>query len=207
MIRPLGLLALIALITVGPTKHMTTESVFSSHATPAAIADLLPSPHARGDGSGAGGSRRDPQADAVPVSLQIRNDGDDDDRLLGGSTPVARRIDVHHTRLVDGRRQMQPVPDGLTIPAHGTLLLEPGASHLMLIGLRTDLVQGETFPITLRFARAGVVTVTARVRRRVDAAGLTPIPAVVTGELSLALASAPPAPAGTSSPEHDRSLD
>jgi hypothetical protein len=34
-------------------------------------------------------------------------------------------------------------------------------------GLRTDLVQGETFALTLRFERAGHVTVIARVRGRV----------------------------------------
>ena len=153
------------------------------------------------------GAHGDALADAVPVSMVIRNDGDDEDRLLSGSTPVARRIDVHLTRLVDGRREMQPVPGGLSIPAHGSLILEPGASHLMLLGLQTDLVQGETFPLTLRFARAGVVTVTARVRRRVDAAGLTPNPALIIGDLSLALASVPPAPAGTPTSELDRSLE
>ncbi len=71
--------------------------------------------------------------------------------------------------------------------------LEPGTSHLALVGLRTDLVQGETFPLTLRFERAGEVIVIARVRRRVDAAGIEPLPIVTLGDLTIVLASAPPA--------------
>ncbi|HEX2282898.1 MAG TPA: hypothetical protein VHG52_14165 [Thermomicrobiales bacterium] len=36
-------------------------------------------------------------SDGVPVSLLIRNDGHEDDRLLGGSTPVAERVALRRT--------------------------------------------------------------------------------------------------------------
>jgi copper(I)-binding protein len=134
--------------------------------------------------------------DAVPVSLLIQNDGAAD-RLLGGSTPYATRVEVQQTRLVDGRRESEILPRGLAIPAGATMLLERGAAHLELRGLKRHLVQGATFPLTLRFERAGAVTVTVRVRRKLDAAGVSPIPPVVAGDLRLSLASAPPAPAGT----------
>jgi hypothetical protein len=64
------------------------------------------------------------------------------------------------------------------------------------------LVQGKTFPLTLRFERAGEVAVIARVRRRVDAAGTQPLPEVSLGDLTITLASAPPAPARDS--DHPR---
>jgi copper(I)-binding protein len=140
---------------------------------------------------------------AVPVSMLIRNDGDEADRLLGGTSPVAARIEPHRTRLVRGQREMTALPDGIVIPPGDAIVLEPGADHLMLIGLREPLIQGRTFPLTLRFARAGNVTVQARVRRRVDAAGITPFPPMTLGELSVSMASAPPAPRdpqGTPSP-------
>jgi copper(I)-binding protein len=132
-------------------------------------------------------------ASAVTVALTIRNDGQEADQLTGGETPVAERVEVHQTRLVNGRREMDLLPAGLVIPPATTLVLEPGGSHLMLVGLRQDLVQGRTFPLTLSFRRAGTVTVTARVRRKVDAAGITPFPPVVAGDLSVSLVSAPPA--------------
>jgi periplasmic copper chaperone A len=143
-------------------------------------------------------SRADPPAwemrDEVPVSLSIRNDGGVDDRLLGGSTPVADFVAVRRDFLVNGRRVTTPAPEGIVIPAEATITLEPGTDHLALFGLRMSLVQGQTFPLTLRFERAGQVTIIARVRRRVDAAGVEPLPEVSVDDLTVALASGPPAP-------------
>jgi copper(I)-binding protein len=130
---------------------------------------------------------------AIPVSLTIENNGDTPDVLLGGSTPIADHVEVHSTRLISGYRQMFSLPDGLPIPPGARRTLEPGADHLMLYGLRETLVQGRTFPLTLHFARAGEVSVTGRVRRKVDAAGITPFPPVTAGALSVSLVAAPPA--------------
>jgi copper(I)-binding protein len=135
--------------------------------------------------------------DAVPVSVSIDNDGDQDDRLIGASTPVAHCVSIQRTRLVDGRRQSLRLPDGLLIPAGATTLLQPGASHLALFGLRVDLEQGETFPLTLYFDRTGEVNLIVRVRRRVDAAGVAPLPPAAVGDLCISGASAQPAPAAT----------
>jgi copper(I)-binding protein len=134
-------------------------------------------------------------AEGVPVSLSIQNHGDEADRLLIGTTSVARCVRIQRTRLVRGQPETMPMLGGLVIPAGTTLTLEPGSSHLSLIGLQTDLVQGDVFPLTLHFDRAGEVTVVARVRRKVDAAGIAAIPPVVVGDLILELASAPPAAA------------
>jgi periplasmic copper chaperone A len=133
--------------------------------------------------------------EGLPVTLFIQNNSDEGDRLIGGSTPVAHCVGIRRAFLVNGRRETAPIPEGIVIPAQTTITFEPGKSHLALVGLRTDLVQGETFPLTLRFERAGEVTVVARVRRRVDAAGLEPLPVVTLGDLTIGLASAPPAPA------------
>ena len=186
MIRSRCLLVLAALVIVGLAPFTTVAPASSLEATPIALLPHVDEVEI---------------LDSVPVSLVIRNNGNAGDHLLGGRSVVARWVEVHRTRLVQGQREMHPVAGGLTIPANEALILEPGASHLMLLGLQTSLVQGQSFPITLQFAHAGEVTVTARVRRRVDAAGLTPIPPATAGELSISLASAPPAPAGTLAPE------
>jgi copper(I)-binding protein len=132
-----------------------------------------------------------------PISLIIRNDGDDADRLLGGTTPVAARVVPHHAHLVHGQREMTPLPEGIVIPPHTTLTLEPGADHLMLSGLRQTLIEGHTFPLTLHFARAGDVPVTVSVWRKIAVPGGTPIPPVTVGDLTVSFASVPPAPLGT----------
>jgi len=129
---------------------------------------------------------------AAPISLLIQSRRATDDRLLGGETALAERVELHQTRLVHGVREMTTAPAGLVVRANSTTILEPGGDHLMLVGLRRVLVQGETFPLTLHFARAGEATVQVRVRRRVDAAGITPFPPVVSGDLAISLASSPP---------------
>ena len=130
----------------------------------------------------------------MPVSLSNRNDSGEDDRLLGGRTPVAQCVGLRRAFLAHGRRETASVPEGIVIPAGSVITLEPGISHPVLVGLRTELVQGETLPLTLRFERAGEVTVIARVRRRVAAAGIAPLSEVSLGGLTIAHASAPPAP-------------
>lgn len=134
---------------------------------------------------------------AVAVSLRIENRGTRHDRLRGGSTLLATDVEPHRTRLVAGQRVMEAIPEGIVIPPGSTLTLEPGSSHLMLVDLQRALVQGQTFPLTLDFERAGEVMVTVRVRRKVDAAGVPAIPPVEVGGLTIALASAPPAPVAT----------
>lgn len=152
----------------------------SSPATPVGIAGEMP-----GD---------------APIALTIQNTGPESDTLVGGTSPVAARVDLHHTRLVDGQREMDLLADGIPLPPGSTVILELGSSHLMLVGLREALVQGQTFPLTLHFAHAGDVTVTVRVRRKLDAAGITPFPPVAAGNLLISLASAPPAPGPRGTP-------
>ena len=181
MMRGGAILAVFAL-----TACVLASAAFAGEATPPP--DVPPTPSAAYAGVEIPG--------AIPVSLLIRNDGDTADVLLGGSTPIARRVEVHRTRLAAGQRVMSSLPEGLPIPPGTTLILEPGSSHLMLYGLHESLVQGRTFPLTLHFAHAGDVVVTGRVRRKLDAAGITPFPPVVAGDLRISLISAPPAPAG-----------
>ena len=45
------------------------------------------------------------------------------------------------------------------VPAGGTIALEPGGYHAMLMGLTQKLEKGATFPVTLTFQKAGAVTV------------------------------------------------
>ena len=173
------LLVLVCLL-IGESKEAKTATVAAARVVPAASQiSQLPS-----------GSQ-----DAVPISLLIRNDGDQDDRLLGGSTSVAEQVLLRRTRFERGRPATVLVPGGIAIPAGATINLEPGMSHVALLGLTSDLIQGETFPLSLCFEHAGKATITARVRRRVDAAGFTPLPEVSVGDLTIVHASAPPAPA------------
>ena len=42
---------------------------------------------------------------------------------------------------------------------------DPGSMHIMLVGLKQPLKEGQTFPLTLTFAKAGKVDVTVSVAK------------------------------------------
>ncbi|MEF2549816.1 copper chaperone PCu(A)C [Aurantimonas sp. A2-1-M11] len=89
--------------------------------------------------------------------MVIKNQGTTDDRLLGGSTPVAGEVQIHTMDMDGDIMRMRQLEDGLAIPAGATVALEPGAYHLMLLGLKETLAEGARVPLTLTFEKAGTV--------------------------------------------------
>lgn len=105
--------------------------------------------------------------------LTVKNDGDAADRLVAVSTPAAGMAELH-TMTMDGNvMKMRPV-DAIPVAAHGTAELKPGGLHVMLMELRAPLKQGESFPLTLKFEKAGDVQVSVAVQG-VGASGPTPM--------------------------------
>jgi len=89
--------------------------------------------------------------------LTIENKGATPDRLLGGTSDVADKIEVHEMSMANGVMTMRPVAGGLAIPPGKTVTLAPGGYHLMLLGLKAPLAQGQSVPVTLTFEKAGAV--------------------------------------------------
>lgn len=85
-----------------------------------------------------------------------------EDRLLSVSSPTAD-ASLHSTTMHSGVARMRPV-EALEIPAGGTVQLEPGGNHVMLIGLKQPLEAGATVPLNLRFERSGERQVQLQVR-------------------------------------------
>lgn len=85
------------------------------------------------------------------------------DRLTAASTPVAKETQLHTMTMEEGVMKMRQV-DGIDLPAGQTVALKPGGYHIMLIGLTEPLKEGQTFPVTLTFAKAGAENVTVTVQ-------------------------------------------
>jgi periplasmic copper chaperone A len=99
-------------------------------------------------------------APTAAAYMSIENHSRSDDRLLGGSTPVAAKVEVHEMSMAHGIMSMHALSGGLAIPAGKSVDLEPAASyHLMISGLKSTLKQGAELPLTLHFAKAGDVRV------------------------------------------------
>ncbi len=92
--------------------------------------------------------------------LTITNNGTAADRLLGGSSDVAAKVDVHEMASNGGVMTMRTVGDGLPLAPGATVTLAPGGYHLMLNDIKKPLKQGDNLPVTLKFEKAGDVVVT-----------------------------------------------
>ncbi len=98
------------------------------------------------------------------VYLGITNKGAMPDKLTEVSSDVATRSEIHETmKNMPGMMMMEPVKDGLPVPAGQSVSLKPSGLHIMLIGLKHQLKPGDTVPLTLTFEKAGKVDITADV--------------------------------------------
>lgn len=96
--------------------------------------------------------------------MTITNETGQADALIGVATDAAANPEIHQTTEdASGMMGMHPV-ERINIPAGGTVTLEPGGFHVMLINLTGELVADATIELTLTFEKAGEVEVTAQVR-------------------------------------------
>lgn len=102
-----------------------------------------------------------PSARAGGLFLTLTDRGTPD-RLLGASTPVAATAEIHRTVNENGVMKMLPV-DGIDLAPGKPVEFKPGGLHIMLIDLKKQLKPGDTFPVTLTFAKAPPVTATVTV--------------------------------------------
>jgi periplasmic copper chaperone A len=100
------------------------------------------------------------------------------DTLTGVTTPVAAEASLHQSLEDHGVMKMRPVV-ALPLEPGKPVTLAPNGYHIMLTGLTQALKQGDSFPVTLSFAKAGQVTATAMVEK----AGAT-MPGMSRGSMS-----------------------
>jgi periplasmic copper chaperone A len=110
-------------------------------------------------------SRATPKGSSVAAGyMKIKNNGSTPDRLIGGSSDVASKFEVHEMKMEDGVAKMRPVKGGLEINPGETVELKPGSFHVMFVDLKQPLSAGDHFKATLAFEKAGTVTVDYDVR-------------------------------------------
>lgn len=144
-----GLLGLVAPAVAGDMKH--GDGMATTEVTEHMVGDLrLKSPFARATL---------PNQPVAGAFLMITNTGAEDDVLVGVSSPVSERGEVHEMAMDGDTMTMRELADGLVIPAGETVELKPGGFHLMFMELKQPLVEGETVEVSLEFQKAGTVTI------------------------------------------------
>lgn len=101
------------------------------------------------------------------VYMVLRNTGTSTDRLVGVSTPVAQKAELH-THIKDGELVRMRQVEAIELVSSTSVALEPGGLHVMLIGLKQPLVKDQPFPLTLVFEEAGPVVVQVYVHAMTD---------------------------------------
>ncbi len=93
--------------------------------------------------------------------FQLTNYTKLDDALIGVESPVAARVEMHATEMVDGRMSMRKKVS-LDIKAGDTLEFKPKGLHLMLFDVALQADQKDA-ALTLKFKHAPDVTIIAEI--------------------------------------------
>lgn len=114
-----------------------------------------------------------PVAPAAAAYFVVHNRGAEADRLLGVRTPVAGKAELHEHVHADGVLKMQQVQD-VVVPAGGEVRFEPMGYHVMLFNVQQQAKDGERFPLTLTFEKAGAIEVEVAVQTEAPVATTEP---------------------------------
>lgn len=160
--------AVIMLPADGPTDQATGAMTEKGKAEAGnlSITEAFARPTASGDMGHAGHGGMEATAEATQAAMggmthgtkgvsaaymTITNKGDKADRLVKAETSVAGLVEIHETVVQNDVAQMQPMLNGIEVPALSSVELKPGGYHIMLMDLKEDLVVGQTITIKLTF--------------------------------------------------------
>ncbi|MFT6091409.1 copper chaperone PCu(A)C [Sulfitobacter sp.] len=92
--------------------------------------------------------------------MVLMNHSGSDDRLIGASSDVAKKVELHqHAEDANGVMRMGEIEGGVPIANDEAHTFKRGGDHLMFMGLNRPLVQGEMIKVTLEFEKAGEVEI------------------------------------------------
>ncbi|WP_261844566.1 copper chaperone PCu(A)C [Aliamphritea ceti] len=99
-----------------------------------------------------------PYARAVPPGqmnsaafMDLNNKGKEQVALIKVDSSVADKVEMHtHKHGENGEMQMRQIPQ-ITMFGKERVVLKPGGHHIMLIGLKKALAEGDSIDLTLEF--------------------------------------------------------
>jgi copper(I)-binding protein len=104
----------------------------------------------------------------TPGYMVIENLGDNDDKLTGINSSFAGHAGIHTTQIDNSGIARMTMLQELVIPAGKKVVLEPGATHIMLTGITEPIKKDGTLKLELVFERAGIKEIYVKVRGLTD---------------------------------------
>ena len=97
-------------------------------------------------------------ATVASAYMPFLNTGTESDTLTSAETPLANMVMLHETTEENGIASMRMLENIALVPGK-PVALRPGGKHFMLMGLKRQLKEGDTFPMTLHFAKSGNIEI------------------------------------------------
>lgn len=113
-----------------------------------------------------------PNAVNSAVFMTIENHMKVERALVSASTDVAKKTELHTVEKEGDLMKMRQV-DRIVLPAEGEVVLKPGSYHIMLLGVKQPLVEGETISVNLSYANGETETLEVPVKKVM--AGMKPM--------------------------------
>jgi copper(I)-binding protein len=91
----------------------------------------------------------------------LKNAGNEIDQLISVKSKMAGKTEIHEMKM-DGDVMKMRALSAIDIPAGSVVSVikgNPSGYHVMLLGLKKPLKEGDKFPLWLRFKKAGEVEV------------------------------------------------
>ena len=101
--------------------------------------------------AGARAKATPPGRETTAVYLTILNNSDTEDLFVGATTPVADKVEIRDS----AKKNM--VLASVPLKRSDALVFKPGGVHLLLSGLKRQLLPQDKFPMTFFFAKADKV--------------------------------------------------
>ncbi|MEH2506688.1 copper(I)-binding protein [Bradyrhizobium sp. AZCC 1578] len=88
----------------------------------------------------------------------VINNGNLSDSLVGAATPVGDQVQFHSVAEENGVSRMREMPT-VDFRPRAKVTFSPGGMHIMIVGLKEPLKEGQSFPMTMTFEKAGKIDV------------------------------------------------
>jgi len=100
------------------------------------------------------------------IYLTIKNSTDWPVNLISANVDKADETQIHMSMTASNGMTSMQHQQNVTIPANDEVKFEPGGLHIMLIGLKDDIREGEKINITLNFEGIDAISLEVPVENR-----------------------------------------
>jgi len=105
-----------------------------------------------------------PHAKTSAAFFTLTNNTDKNIKLVAVNSDIAEQVQIHTNLNQDGLMKMRQV-DAIMIEANSSRSFQPGGYHVMFLGLKNDLIEGQNIVLTLYFDNGDQIEVDTPVQK------------------------------------------